>query len=110
MIDADDVAMIKRLAHALDPPVVAAVLERLPVVERIAPTLAGLAEGIGRDARNHRWAEIEVQVVEMRVRPHVGTVVADENGDVAYDLDSALCGGGADGAPLLGKEELDDAV
>src|SRR4051812_39314833 len=98
------------LAHSLDPPVIAGVLERLPVVERIAPALAGLAESIRRDAGDERGAEIGIQVIKMRMRPDVSAVVADEDSDVADDLDATLGGGRPDGAPLLGKKELNDAM
>src|SRR4051812_40144146 len=110
MVDADDVAMGEGLAHSLYPPVIAGVLERLPVVERIAPALAGLAESVWRDAGNNCGAEIGVQVIKMRMRPDVSAVIADEDGDVADDLDAALRGNRPDGTPLLGKKELDDAM
>src|SRR3954454_5684566 len=44
------------------------------------------------------------------MRPHVGAVVADEDGDVADDLDAALRGSRPDRVPLLSKEKLDDAM
>src|SRR5271157_753634 len=50
MVEPYDVVGLNRPAHALDPPVVPAQLELVPVVERIAPALAGFAEGIRRDA------------------------------------------------------------
>src|SRR5271157_1401730 len=50
MVEPDDVVGLNRPAHALNPPVVPARLELVPIVERIAPALAGFAEGIRRDA------------------------------------------------------------
>src|SRR5689334_22141684 len=46
----------------------------------------------------------------MRMRPDVRTVVADEDSNVADDLDSTLRGRRPDRTPLLGKKELDDAM
>src|SRR4051812_19511430 len=102
--------MGERLAHPLHPPVVASVLERFPVVERIAPALARLTESVWRDAGDERGAKIGIQIIEVRVRPHVRTVVANKNGDVTDDLDATLRGRCPDGTPLLGKKELDDAM
>ena len=50
VIETNDVTGFHRPSHAVDPPVVAARFEGLPVIERIAPALAGFAEGIGRNA------------------------------------------------------------
>ena len=49
-----------------DPPAVAAALQRRPVVERVAPQLALVGEGVGRRAGDHAGAE------QLRVRAVVG--------------------------------------
>src|SRR5690242_8505184 len=110
MVDADDVAKVQCLPHALDPPVVPGLLQSLPVIERIAPALAGLAECIGRNAGDDRGTEVRIQEKQLRVRPYVSAVIADEDRDVADDLNTVHSRCRADRAPLLSKEELDDAV
>ena len=50
MVDASEVAQLRRAPQALDPPAVAAAAQRGPVVERVAPQLPGRAERVGRRA------------------------------------------------------------
>src|ERR1051326_2292963 len=50
VIEADDVGESKCRAHPRRPPAEAAVAHQVPSIERIAPTLAGLAEVVGWDA------------------------------------------------------------
>ena len=110
MIEAHDVAGLNRPAHALDPPVVAARLERVPVVQRVAPALSGLAEGIGRAAGDNFGRKVVFQAKDLGMRPHVGAVIADENRDVANDANAALAAVRAQGAPLLEECELQEAL
>src|SRR5204862_443932 len=75
--------------HALHPPIVATISDRIPAIERIAPALPGLAEGVRRHTRYIRRAEVRVQVIKLRMGPNVSAVIADENGDVADYPDAA---------------------
>src|SRR5208337_1616934 len=110
VIDAHDVTGLDRPAHALDPPVVAARLEYIPVVERVAPTLSRLAERIRGNTGNDLGRQVILQAKDFGVDPHVSAVVADEDGNVADDADAALAAVGAESAPLLKEGELQKAL
>src|SRR4051812_9763440 len=101
MIDADDVAKRERLAHALHPPVIAAVADRVPTIKRISPALPGLAEGIGWNPGDIRWTEVWIQVIKVGMSPHVSAVITDEDRDIPDDLYAAAVGGFPHRAPLL---------
>ena len=101
VIDANDVAGLDRPAHALDPPVVTARAQRVPVVQRIAPALSGLAEGVRRNAGDDFRRQIFLQAEEFGMGPDIGAVVADEDGDIADHANAAI------GA--IGTQELSTA-
>src|SRR5205085_7825208 len=109
VVDANNVAVSECLPHALHPPVVSAVADRVPTIKRIAPTLPGLAECVGRHAGDIGRAQVRIQVIKVRMGPHVGAVIADEDGDVADDLDAAAVARPPHRTPLLEEKELDDA-
>src|SRR5262249_20066161 len=50
VIEADEVAGLRGPAQSLDPPLVTLSTHGVPVVQRIAPALAGRAVGVGRNA------------------------------------------------------------
>src|SRR5262249_31705464 len=82
----------------------------VPVVKRIAPTLAGGAEIVRRHARDNLWQEIVFpQPKQAAIGPDIGAVVIHEDGYVANDADVFLRAILADGAPLFPEEELNDA-
>ena len=54
MVDPREVEELERAPQPLDPPAVAAALQRRPVVERVAPQLALVGEGVGRRAGDER--------------------------------------------------------
>ncbi len=110
VIKANHVVERERAADARDPPVKAALFEQAPLVERIAPALAGGGEVVGRNSRDACGSALLVELKDFGVSPDVGGVVADEDGDVAEDFDLALDAVGAEGVPLLGEEELDDLL
>ena len=73
----------QRRAKTRHPPVVARLLEHLPVVERVAPQLPGLAEVIWRHARHGHRPALLVEQEDFRVRPHVGRVARHEDRYIA---------------------------
>ena len=87
VIEADDVVEGERAADAGDPPVEAALAQQAPLVERVAPALAGDGEVVGRDAGDADGVALLVELEELGVGPDVGAVVVDEDGDVAEDAD-----------------------
>ncbi len=110
VVEADDVAGCDGPLHALDPPVVAAGLERVPVVERIAPALAGFAESIGRNAGDHLGREIGLEAEDIGMGPDIRAVVADKDGDIANDADAALGTVTPQRLPLLEEGKLQEAL
>ena len=106
MIQPDEIAGLGRPAQPLNPPLVTLRPHRIPVVERISPTLPGCAERVGRNAGDDLWLQISIQPKQIGVSPHIGTVVIDKNGDIAYHPDGTLGTVESQGVPLLVEEEL----
>src|SRR4051794_25241928 len=79
VIEADDVAGVKRPPHAVDPPVVTLRPQFVPAIERVSPTLASGRKGVGRNSGNDFGLEILAELEDVRVRPNIGAVVADED-------------------------------
>src|SRR5581483_11425303 len=71
-------------AEPVDPPRVAAVLQLVPAVNRIAPQLAGRAEVIGRYARH------DVGSKQLGMTHHIGTVARHVDGQIAHDANPTL--------------------
>ena len=90
VIEPDVVASLRGPAQAIDPPLVASRPDRIPVIERSAPALAGGAESVGRNAGDHFRLEIVLQAKKVAMRPHVGAVVGHEDRDIAHHADGAL--------------------
>ena len=61
-----------------------------PVVERVAPALAGPAEVVRRHAGDGRRPAVAVEQEQLRVRPDVGRVGGDEDRQVADQPDALL--------------------
>src|SRR6478672_5155477 len=111
VVETDVVASLGAPAQAVDPPIVASLPDCLPVVKRSAPALAGGAEGVRRDTGNSLWFEVILaQPEKIAVRPHVSTVISDEDGDIPHHPDGTLGAVTPQGMPLLVEEELNDAA
>src|SRR6185312_11191919 len=87
VVEADEVVERERTTDARDPPVEAAFFKQAPLVKRVAPALAGCGEVIRRDAGDTGGLTLVVELEDLGVRPDVGGVVADEDGDVTEDFD-----------------------
>ena len=86
MVEPDKVAGLCGPTQPLHPPAVSFAANGLPVVERIAPALARGAEVIGRHTGNHLGLQIVVsKAKQVTVRPDIGAVVIDENGDIPHN-------------------------
>src|SRR5690348_7115543 len=90
MVETNVIASLCGPAQAIDPPVVAAGAHRVPVVKRIAPTLAGRAERIGRNTGDYFRLQIVLQSEQFAIGPHIGAVVVHKNRDVANYAYGAL--------------------
>ena len=110
VIDSDEIAMSEGCADAADPPVESGTLHGGPVVEGIAPALAGLGEIIGRDPRDDFWPATAVEQEEVGVGPDIGRVGGDEHGQVADDANAVPAGVGAEAGELAEEQELGEGV
>src|SRR5208337_1487116 len=64
VVDADDIAYAHGGAIAIDPPAVAVAAHGVPIVDRIAPELAGGREVVGRGAGDGARAEVAIEFEE----------------------------------------------
>ena len=110
MVDAQQVDLPQRGADAIDPPGVAGLGIALPVVDRISPELALGGEGVRRNAGDDGRSPLSIQPEQVAVRPDVGAVVGDEDGEIADDDDAPLVRVATDLAPLPVKQELRELV
>ena len=100
VVDAHEVVELERPAEALDPPAVARRAHRRPVVDRVAPALALVGEGVGRDAGD------DVGDEELGMREVVGAVLGDVDREVADQPDAALVRVALERAPLALEAHL----
>ena len=100
VVDAGEVVEVEGAPQALDPPAVAAPLQRRPVVERVAPQLALVGERVGRRAGDGAGLE------ELRVGAVVGAAGRDVDRDVADQLHAAVERVAAQRGPLAVEADL----
>ena len=106
VIQADDVVHVEGGANAALPPGEAVGLHGVPVVDGVAPVLAGGRELVGRRAGDAHGIAGGVDLKELRRRPHLDGVTRDIDGQVADDENVALVGIGLEAAPLAIEEVL----
>ncbi len=106
VVDAHGVVQPSRGAHAPPPPGKAVPAHGVPVVQRVAPELAAGAEPVRRNPRDADGPAAFVQLKELRVRPDVGAVQRDVEGEVPDDADAARVGVGFEPPPLPEELEL----
>ena len=100
VVDPREVVELERAPQALDPPAVAAALQRRPVVQRVAPQLALVGVRVGRRAGHRVVAE------QLRVGAVVGRPGRDVDRHVADQLHAALLGVRAQRRPLAVEPHL----
>ncbi len=110
MVEAHQVHLGQRCAQAGRPPGIAGLFRRGPIVDWVAPKLAGGAEIIGRHAGIDQLAAVAVEQEQMRVRPDVGGIVRSEKGGIADDFHAALAGMTSQRVPLAEEEELPELL
>lgn len=108
MVEADDVEQRHIALHAPDPPGVAGLFVRRPVIDRIAPELAGRGIVVGRHAGNELGAEVGLQLEQLGMRPDVGRVGGNIDRDVADDLDALLLCVRTQRVPLSEEDILEE--
>ena len=110
MVDPRHVDELERPPEALDPPVVSGGAVDGPLVQRVAPELAGRREVIRRHARHELRPALLVQLEQVGVRPDVGRITGHEDRRVAEQLDAEPPGVLAEVVPLAEKEELPELL
>ena len=100
VVDPRHVDHRERASQPLDPPAVAAAVQRGPVEDRVAPELALGGERVGRHARLQPGPE------QLRPRPVVGAAGRDVDRHVADEPHAALGGVRAQRAPLAVEAHL----
>ena len=106
MIQADDVVHVECGADTALPPGKTVGLHGVPVVDGIAPVLAGGRELVGRRAGDTHRIAGGVDLKELGRGPHLDGVARDIDGQVADDEDVALVSIGLQTAPLTIEEVL----
>ena len=81
---------------------------RGPIIQGISPKLAGCAEIVRRNAGHHAGLTIRTQKKQSRIRPDIGAVVRDKNGNIANQLDVALPAISSQTLPLVFEQKLND--
>src|SRR5580658_1897074 len=110
VVEPDVIAVSRRPAQSLHPPLITLRLHHIPAVKRIPPALSGLAEEIRRHARNHLGIKILFQPEQFAVHPDVGAVVINKDGEIAHDADRALRTIAPQRLPLLVEGKLQGAA
>ena len=110
VVDARDVVELGGRGDAVDPPLVAGGLQVLPVVEGVAPELAGGGEVVRRAAGDAHGAALLVQPEDLGIGPGVRAVHGDVDRDVAKELDAKGVDVAAELLPLLVEEVLQELV
>ena len=106
VVDAQHVKELCRTFNAPDPPAVAIGFHARPVVQRIAPELAGIRKGVGRNPGNLFRAILRVQLEELRFRPDVCGIHGHINRNISDEPDALFDGICLQGFPLAEKQEL----
>ena len=108
VVNADDVIQPAAVADAVYPELKAVFLQRLPVVDGIAPALAGGTEVVGGHAGDEVGIAPLVQQEVLSPLPHIQRVDAHIEGDVAHHKDALAVGIGLQCAPLLAERVLEE--
>ena len=110
VIDPHQVGAGQFMPQPRDPPGKAVALHRLPVVQRIAPALAGGREVVGRHAGHDDRLARCIEPEQRLVCPAVGRVMGDEDRQVADQPHTARGGVLPQGLPLSLEAPLHKAL
>ena len=110
MVDTDHVKELFRPADTADPPAEAVLGHAAPVIQRVAPELAVLGKGIGRNACHSLGQVFLVQLEKLGLAPHVGGVHGHIDGHVADEADAFFGGVSLQRIPLLIEQILEENI
>ena len=106
MVNTKHIIALRRLFHALYPPLVAVLLHLVPVVERVAPELTRRREIVRRHTRNAARVSSLVKLKQLGLRPDVGAVGRNVYRNVADNAYSVLVAVAPERVPLMEKQIL----
>ena len=110
MIDPDDIEQRHAPCHAADPPGILLLFLCPPVIDRIAPQLAGCGKRVRRTACDHLRDMLRRHPEHLRMRPGVRTVERDIERNIADDLNPVFCCVFVQRGPLPVKQKLLETV
>ena len=106
MVNTHHIHLVQRCLNALNPPSETGLFQSIPIVERIAPALAGLTEKIGWNTGDHGWSALMVQLKDLLIGPDINAVGGNKNGNIANNPDPLLVSILSQAGPLLEEVEL----
>src|SRR5271165_320567 len=108
VVEANNV--VKRLgaAYAIDPPRETLLLQNIPLIQRIAPSLSRCREVVRGHARDTNRRKVFAQLEDSGIGPDIRAVVVHKDRDIADEFDTQLAAVRAQIPPLLAEGKLDD--
>ena len=110
VIDTYHIEEIEAAAHPGDPPVVARLRVVVPVIDRIAPELAGRRKAVRRAARDLLRLPLLVELEQLRMLREIHGITRYIDRDIADDGDALFIRVGPEALPLPVKLVLREAV
>ncbi len=110
MIEPDQVHEREQRANTIDPPLKAGLAVRLPLVDGVAPELAGRREVVGRHAGHHLGPPLPIELKQLRVAPDIRRIGRHKDGEVAHQPNASAMGIGPQHLPLAEEEILREAM
>ena len=110
MVDADNIETLPCCAQASHPPGEAVLFHVRPVIDGIAPILSIGVEAVRRAARNDAWTAGTGQLEILRVRPDIGGVQRNIDGDIADNQHTVFMGILPQTLPLRVEAVLEEAM
>ena len=106
VIDANRVEVIQPCLEPINPPTIARLSERLPVIDRVSPELALGAEIIRRNAGDDPRLRLLVQQEQLGIGPHVRRIRGNKDGKITQQPHPALIRVILEGLPVPQQDEL----
>ena len=110
MVDPHHIEEIETAAHPRDPPAVARLLMVVPVIDRIAPELAGRRKAVRRTTRDLLRLPLLVELEQLRMLREIHGIARYIDRDIADDGDALFIRVGPQALPLPVKLVLREAV
>jgi hypothetical protein len=104
MVQADHINHAQRCPKPVNPPGISCLSQDLPTIKRVPPQLARRAEIIGRDSGHNPRPSVILELKQLWMGPHIGTVVGHKDRDIAENADAPFTTIGPKRRPL--PEEL----